>query len=136
MDLDISWAQVFLWLHILAVAVCVVRVLYKQRNTGSAFAWLIILFVFPVFGVIAYFVIGEPRLGTARAKRSEQMNAFYRAFAEQHLGDDDADVSNKMQQRYQGISKRADCVCAACGRVQNVFRAQRFAQSPQDFDCG
>ena len=62
MDFDISWAQVFLWLHVLAVVACVVRVLYKQRNTGTAFAWLIILFVFPVFGVIAYFVIGEPRL--------------------------------------------------------------------------
>ena len=122
MDLDISWAQVFLWLHILAVVVCVVRVLYKQRNTGSAFAWLIILFVFPVFGVIAYFVIGEPRLGTARAKRSEQMNAFYRAFAEQHLGDDDADVSNKMQQRYQGISNVATSVTGLAPSEHNTMR--------------
>ena len=72
----ISWGQVFLFLHIAAVAVCVVRVLYRQRNTGAAFAWLIILFVFPLFGVGAYLLVGEPRLGMARAKRVEQMNVF------------------------------------------------------------
>jgi len=121
-DFDISWAQVFLWLHVLAVVACVVRVLYKQRNTGTAFAWLIILFVFPVFGVIAYFVIGEPRLGTARAKRSEQMNAFYRAFAEQHLGDGNAELNRQMQQRYQGISHVATSVTGLAPSENNAMR--------------
>ena len=122
MNLNISWAQIFLWLHILAVATCMIRVLYKQRNTGAAFAWLTILFVFPVFGVIAYCVVGEPRLGTARAKRSEQMNAFYRAFAEQHLSDNPADVNNKMMQRYQGISNVATSVTGLAPSEHNAMR--------------
>ena len=122
MNLNISWAQIFLWLHILAVATCVIRVLYKQRNTGAAFAWLTILFVFPVFGVIAYCVVGEPRLGTARAKRSEQMNAFYRAFAEQHLGDGNAELNCQMQQRYQGISHVATSVTGLAPSENNAMR--------------
>ena len=57
----ISSGQIFLWLHIAAVTVCAIRVLYRQRNTGTAFAWLMILFVFPLFGVAAYLLVGEAR---------------------------------------------------------------------------
>ena len=41
----------------------------------------------PVFGTIAYILIGEPRLGIARAKRTGEMNRFYRNFAATHLAD-------------------------------------------------
>ena len=67
--MEIPWGQIFLWLHITIVAACAVRVLYKQHNIGTAFAWLIVLFVFPILGAGLYLLIGEPRLGTARAKR-------------------------------------------------------------------
>lgn len=43
----LPWGQILLFLHTLLVLACAVRVLYQQRNTGTAFAWLIILFVFP-----------------------------------------------------------------------------------------
>ena len=118
----ISWGQVFLFLHIAAVAVCVVRVLYRQRNTGAAFAWLIILFVFPLFGVAAYLLVGEPRLGMARAKRVEQMNVFYRKFAERHFHDEDLDTCNKMRRRYQGIANVAASVTGLAASNNNAMR--------------
>ena len=118
----ISWGQVFLFLHIAAVAVCVVRVLYRQRNTGAAFAWLIILFVFPLFGVGAYLLVGEPRLGMARAKRVEQMNVFYRKFAERHFHDEDLDTRNKMRRRYQGIANVAASVTGLAASNNNAMR--------------
>ncbi len=118
----ISWGQVFLFLHIAAVAVCVVRVLYRQRNTGTAFAWLIILFVFPLFGVAAYLLVGEPRLGMARAKRVEQMNVFYRKFAERHFHDEDLDTRNKMRRRYQGIANVAASVTGLAASNNNAMR--------------
>ena len=118
----ISWGQVFLFLHIAAVAVCVVRVLYRQRNTGAAFAWLIILFVFPLFGVAAYLLVGEPRLGMARAKRVEQMNVFYRKFAERHFHDEDLDTRNKMRRRYQGIANVAASVTGLAASNNNAMR--------------
>ena len=118
----ISWGQVFLFLHIAAVAVCVGRVLYRQRNTGAAFAWLIILFVFPLFGVGAYLLVGEPRLGMARAKRVEQMNVFYRKFAERHFHDEDLDTRNKMRRRYQGIANVAASVTGLAASNNNAMR--------------
>ena len=56
--MEIPWGQIFLWLHITIVAACAVRVLYKQHNIGTAFAWLIVLFVFPILGAGLYLLIG------------------------------------------------------------------------------
>ena len=84
---DITWTEIFIFAHTCAALGCVLRVLYKQKNIGSTFAWLIILFLFPVFGTIAYLLIGEPRLGTARAKRTGEMNRFYQSFAESYLSE-------------------------------------------------
>lgn len=83
------------------------RVLYKQKNIGSTFAWLIILFLFPLFGTVTYLLIGEPRLGTARAKRTDEMNRFYRGFADKYLADVYLDVSHQLKPHYYGISKAA-----------------------------
>ena len=118
----ISSGQIFLWLHIAAVTVCAIRVLYRQRNTGTAFAWLMILFVFPLFGVAAYLLVGEARLGMARAKRVEQMNAFYRQFAERHFQNEDLDTDNKMRRRYQGIANAAASVTGLAASNNNAMQ--------------
>ena len=105
---DITWTEIFIFAHTCAALVCMLRVLYKQKNIGSTFAWLIILFLFPVFGTIAYILIGEPRLGTARAKRTGEMNRFYRNFAATHLADIYLDIADQVKSRYHGISKVAE----------------------------
>ena len=107
MNFDIPWTQVLLLLHTTAVLGCVVRVLYKQHNVGTAFAWLALLFVFPLFGVLAYLLLGEPRLGMARAKRSAQMNRFYAEFTQRYLADVDLDTTDQLSLRNLGISKVA-----------------------------
>ena len=118
----ISSGQIFLCFHIAAVTVCAIRVLYRQRNTGTAFAWLMILFVFPLFGVAAYLLVGEARLGMARAKRVEQMNAFYRQFAERHFQNEDLDTDNKMRRRYQGIANVAASVTGLAASNNNAMQ--------------
>lgn len=102
-----TWTEIILFAHTCAALVCMLRVLYKQKNIGSTFAWLIILFLFPVFGTIAYLLIGEPRLGTARAKRTGEMNRFYRGFVETYLSDIYLDVGDQVKSRYHGISRVA-----------------------------
>ena len=104
---DITWTEIFIFAHTCAALGCVLRVLYKQKNIGSTFAWLIILFLFPVFGTIAYLLIGEPRLGTARAKRTDEMNRFYQGFVETYLSNLYLDIGDKVKSRYHGISKVA-----------------------------
>ena len=118
----ISSGQIFLCFHIAAVTVCAIRVLYRQRNTGTAFAWLMVLFVFPLFGVAAYLLVGEARLGMARAKRVEQMNAFYRQFAERHFQNEDLDTDNKMRRRYQGIANVAASVTGLAASNNNAMQ--------------
>ena len=105
---DITWTEIFIFAHTCAALACMLRVLYKQKNIGSTFAWLIILFLFPVFGTIAYILIGEPRLGIARAKRTGEMNRFYRNFAATHLADIYLDIADQVKSRYHGISKVAE----------------------------
>ncbi|WP_434803007.1 cardiolipin synthase [Neisseria montereyensis] len=105
--MDIPWAQLLIYLHTAVVLACAVRVLYKQRNTGSAFAWLIVLFAFPLLGVVAYLILGEPRLGSARAKRSDEMNRFYSDFADQYLSDMGWDGADRISTHYLGIAKVA-----------------------------
>ena len=100
-----TWAEILLFAHTCAALACMVRVLYKQRNIGAAFAWLMILFLFPVLGTMAYLLVGEPRLGTARAKRTGEMNRFYRSFSEQYLADIYLNVEDEVRSRYRGLSR-------------------------------
>ena len=48
-------------------------------------AWLALLFAFPIFGVLLYLLIGEPRLGRGRAVRQAELLAFHDAFADRFM---------------------------------------------------
>lgn len=85
---------------------CVVRVLYRQKSTGVTFAWLIILFVFPLVGVVLYFMFGESRLGFDRQKRSRQVQMLYQEFGKTHLAKYMVHLQPK-NQAYQDIEQLA-----------------------------
>ena len=121
MNIDIPWAQVLLYLHSTAVVVCALRVLYKQRNIGNALAWLILLFVFPFIGVALYLLVGEPRLGAARAKRTAEMNRFYTEVSERYLNDIHLAVRNDVAPHYRGISHLASNVTGLHATKNNAL---------------
>lgn len=66
--------------HMLLVAGLAVRILARKLPVGSTLAWLVVLFVLPVFGPALYLFIGENRLGNKRAKRWEQIHDLYRGW--------------------------------------------------------
>ncbi len=107
MNWTVSWTEILLYLHSAAVLVCALRVLYQQRNIGNALAWLIVLFVFPFLGVVLYLLVGEPRLGSARAKRSAEMNRFYAEVSERYLPERHLVVQDDLPAHYRGISRVA-----------------------------
>ena len=121
MNIDIPWAEVLLYLHGTAVVVCALRVLYKQRNIGNALAWLILLFVFPFIGVALYLLVGEPRLGAARAKRTAEMNRFYTEVSERYLNDIHLAVRNDVAPHYRGISHLASNVTGLHATKNNAL---------------
>lgn len=72
-----SWSDIFFTLHFSSALIVALRVIYVKSSSSAALAWLAMLFAFPLFGVLAYLLIGEPRLGRARAKRFAELVAFH-----------------------------------------------------------
>lgn len=79
------WSEIMLWLHLLLILMCALRVLYFQKKTGVALAWLVVLVLTPIVGVVAYFLVGETRLGRARERRKKELTQFYRDFNREHM---------------------------------------------------
>jgi cardiolipin synthase len=67
----ISWLMVFgYWLLIAGVTL---RILMKRRTAPAAMAWLLVIYILPLVGVIAYLSFGELHLGKRRAERAKAM---------------------------------------------------------------
>lgn len=67
----LSWLLVFgYWLLIASVTL---RILMKRRTVPSAMAWLLIIYILPLVGIIAYLSFGELHLGKRRAERARTM---------------------------------------------------------------
>lgn len=66
-----SWLLVFgYWLLIAGITL---RILMKRRAVTSAMAWLLIIYILPLVGIIAYLSFGELHLGKRRAERARTM---------------------------------------------------------------
>lgn len=55
------------------VAGVTLRVVLKRRSVSVSLAWLMIIYIIPVVGVISYFMFGELNLGRKRADRAREM---------------------------------------------------------------
>ena len=80
-----SWSDIFVLSHFMLTLVIALRVIYARRSSSAALAWLALLFAFPVIGVTAYLLIGEPKLGRFRAARQAELHAFHDEFADRFL---------------------------------------------------
>ncbi|HGO5854186.1 TPA: cardiolipin synthase [Mannheimia haemolytica] len=108
MPFTFTWSAFLLVINFLVVLMFAVRVLYTQRNIGAAFAWLIILFVFPVGGVLAYLLVGETRVSKKRLARTEKMRQFYDEFASKYMPKEHFDPDENISPIFQGIEKMAE----------------------------
>lgn len=67
----INWLSLFgYWLLIAGVTL---RILMKRRTVPSAMAWLLIIYILPLVGIIAYLSFGELHLGKRRAEHARAM---------------------------------------------------------------
>jgi cardiolipin synthase A/B len=60
-------------LYWLLVAGVTLRVVLKRTAVSVSLAWLMIIYILPIVGVIFYFLIGELNLGHRRAERAREM---------------------------------------------------------------
>ncbi|WP_192456904.1 cardiolipin synthase [Musicola keenii] len=79
----------------LLIAGITLRILMKRRAVPSAMAWLLVIYILPLVGIITYLLLGELHLGKQRAERARQMwpataqwlrelKGFQRIFATEH----------------------------------------------------
>ncbi|MFT0213051.1 cardiolipin synthase [Pseudomonas sp. F1_0610] len=104
MWLEVSWGAFFLLLYSILILTICVRLLSQKRSVGVIFAWLVLLFAFPGFGVIAYLLIGEPKLGGERGTRKGEMLSFYREFSQNHLPDLNIHHATQLEAKQTGLS--------------------------------
>ncbi|OCG09192.1 cardiolipin synthase [Gilliamella sp. wkB178] len=58
------------WLIIVATTL---RIVFKRRPTTYVIAWMLVIYILPLVGVILYFALGEAHLGQQRVKRAQKM---------------------------------------------------------------
>ncbi|WWO98702.1 MAG: cardiolipin synthase [Candidatus Dasytiphilus stammeri] len=64
-------SRLILLLYGLLIGTAVFRILMKRRTVSSSLAWLLIIYIIPFIGIIAYFTLEELYLGKRRAKRAQ-----------------------------------------------------------------
>jgi cardiolipin synthase len=70
----VSWLVILgYWLVIAGVTL---RILMKRRAVPSAMAWLLIIYILPLVGIIAYLSFGELHLGKRRAERTRHVALY------------------------------------------------------------
>ncbi len=55
------------------VAGVTLRVVFRRSSVSVSLAWLMVIYIIPIVGVIFYFLIGELNLGRKRAERAKEM---------------------------------------------------------------
>ncbi len=55
------------------VAGVTLRVVLKRNAVSVSLAWLMVIYILPILGVICYFLFGELNLGRKRADRAKEM---------------------------------------------------------------
>ncbi|PMH46715.1 cardiolipin synthase [Vibrio sp. 10N.286.49.B3] len=70
-------------LYWLLVAGVTFRVVLKRRAVSVSLAWLMIIYILPIVGVICYFLFGELNLGRKRAERAKNMFSPFGAWFNQ-----------------------------------------------------
>ena len=100
----IDFAGLGLILHIVLIVVLTLRIVSVQRNIGVAIAWIAVLFTLPIFGLIAYVLVGEPMIGGRYRERVQQARLLMNEMAqrEQLVFDKGQDLLPK---HYRGVSQ-------------------------------
>lgn len=76
-----AWGNTLLlvsyWLLIVSVTL---RILIKRRPTTFVAAWLLIIYIIPIVGIILYLLLGDTYIGKQRAKRAQKMRSTITQF--------------------------------------------------------
>src|SRR6516225_3951646 len=66
------WAGVFLVIHLGVIARVILR---PHRDPASRVAWIVVIIVLPVIGILTYILLGETSIGRRRVSRLDAVLA-------------------------------------------------------------
>lgn len=67
----------YLLLHPMIVLLFATRIIWVRRPPGIAIAWILIVTIVPIAGLIAYFLVGERPIGRDRSQRIAKITPLY-----------------------------------------------------------
>ncbi|USD39355.1 cardiolipin synthase [Ferrimonas sp. SCSIO 43195] len=67
------------WIVIAGVSL---RIVLKRRPFGVSLAWLLLIYIIPLFGVVVYLLFGELNIGRKRTQRVKEMTAPFKYWNE------------------------------------------------------
>ncbi|MDH3545040.1 MAG: PLDc N-terminal domain-containing protein, partial [Desulfuromonadales bacterium] len=90
-------------LHALIQTLLIIRVLLRpHREPSSRIAWVVIIIVLPIVGLLAYLLLGESNIGRYRAKQMQKILARL-PDPNAASGGDEADCQEKIPRDYQHL---------------------------------
>lgn len=108
-----------------------IRIIMRRRSVGESLSWILVIFVIPVFGMLAYLMLGELRLGSRRGKRFAELFPPIRSWLEEitrrkpvawdELGVECEPLARLAQQTL-GLPAQAGNDLELIGQWQEVFR--------------
>ena len=92
---------VLIWMAIISVKL---RLLVKKQAVSVTLSWLLVIYLLPLIGVIAYLLFGEIKLGTRRAKAFQLLKPKYTQWFQQ-LSEQKDLVTHSKDPRYRTLFK-------------------------------
>ncbi len=127
------WATALVVLD-LAIRVLAIVFVPRNRRPTSGMAWLLAIFLIPYFGVVAFLLIGSPKLPRKRREVQDEINTFMRAVsAQEHRGDTRGnspawfDSLVRMNATYGGLPLLAGNSGTLLGDYERTIRAMADA---------
>lgn len=90
---------VLAWLTIISVTL---RLLVKKQSSSATLSWLMLIYLVPIVGVIAYLIFGEVKLGTKRANLFKTLHPKYSQWLA-HLSEQSELISVPKNLRYRPL---------------------------------
>lgn len=85
-DVFYTWGNtLFLISYWLIIVAITLRILMKRKPTTFVVAWLMIIYIIPIVGIILYLLLGEAHIGQQRAKRAQKMRPTINHFINKSL---------------------------------------------------
>lgn len=98
-------ANMLLVMHILIQGVLIVRVLLRDhREPASRIAWIVVILIFPLVGIMFYLLFGETNIGRARVRRMKNILSKLPDINDTP-GDDIPNVATEKLEQYEHLFK-------------------------------